>query len=104
MEGATGWENFWKITFPMISPLILVNSVYTIIDSFTSADNELMTLIKNTIFSEVKYGFGSAMAWIYFVLIAVIIAVVGGLPAKNTRICTPEAITISYIPSTASDK
>ncbi len=75
--------NFWKITFPMISPLILVNSVYTIIDSFTSADNELMTLIKNTIFSEVKYGFGSAMAWIYFVLIAVIIAVVGGLISRK---------------------
>lgn len=83
MEGATGWENFWKITFPMISPLILVNSVYTIIDSFTSADNELMTLIKKTIFSDVKYGFGSAMAWIYFLLIAVVIAVVGGLIGRK---------------------
>ena len=50
MEGATGWENFWKITFPMISPLILVNSVYTIIDSFTSSNNELMGKIKDTIF------------------------------------------------------
>ena len=83
MEGATAWENFWKITFPMISPLILVNSVYTIIDSFTSADNELMTLIKKTIFSDVKYGFGSAMAWIYFLLITVIIAVVGGLISRK---------------------
>lgn len=83
MEGATGWENFWKITFPMISPLILVNAIYTIIDSFTSANNELMTEIKTTIFSQVKYGYGSAMAWIYFLLIAVIILVVGGLIARK---------------------
>lgn len=83
MEGATAWENFWKITFPMISPLILVNSIYTIIDSFTSANNELMTLIKKTIFNEVRYGYGSAMAWIYFLVIAVIISVVGGIIAKR---------------------
>ncbi len=77
MEGATGWENFWKITFPMISPLILVNSLYTIIDSFTSASNEMMTIIKTTIFNDVKYGFGSAMAWIYFIVITVILIIVG---------------------------
>ena len=83
MEGATAWENFWKITFPMISPLILVNSIYTIIDSFTSANNELMQTIKNTIFSDVKYGYGSAMAWIYFLIITVIICIVGGIIGKR---------------------
>ncbi len=83
MEGATAWENFWKITFPMISPLILVNTIYTIIDSFTSANNELMTTIKKTIFGEVKYGYGSAMSWIYFLVIAVIISVVSAVIAKR---------------------
>lgn len=83
MEGATGWESFWKITFPMISPLILVNSIYTIIDSFTSANNELMVSIRNIIFSDVKYGLGSAMAWIYFLTIIVIILVVGGMISKH---------------------
>jgi len=83
MEGATGWENFWKITFPMISPLILVNSLYTIIDSFTSAGNEMMSTIKNTIFAEVKYGYGSAMAWIYFLTIAIILVIVGNIISKK---------------------
>lgn len=77
MEGATSWENFWKITFPMISPLILVNSIYTIIDAFTSSTNGMMTKIKDTIFHDVKYGFGSAMAWIYFLAIAIIVLIVG---------------------------
>ena len=83
MEGATAWENFWKITFPMISPLILVNSVYTIIDAFTSETNAIMVDIKETIFGEVKYGLGSAMAWIYFICIAVILLIVGMLISRK---------------------
>ena len=83
MEGATAWENFWKITFPMISPIILVNSVYTIIDLFTNETNEMMKNIKSTIFNDIKYGYGSAMAWIYFVCIAVILLIVGGLISRK---------------------
>jgi len=83
MEGATQWENFWKITFPMISPLILVNSVYTVVDLFTNDNNEMMAEIKRTIFNEIDYGYGSAMAWIYFVCIALIIAVLGGVISKH---------------------
>lgn len=83
MEGATAWENFWKITFPMVSPIILVNSIYTIIDLFTNETNEMMQEIKTTIFTEIKYGYGSAMAWIYFICIAVILAIVGGLISRK---------------------
>ena len=67
----------------MISPLILVNSIYTIIDSFTSETNEIMKDIKNTIFGEVKYGLGSAMAWIYFVCIGIILLIVGGIISRH---------------------
>ena len=28
VEGATGWENFWMITLPLLSPLILTNGLY----------------------------------------------------------------------------
>ena len=38
IDGASGWETFWKITLPMVSPMILVNTIYTIIDSFTASD------------------------------------------------------------------
>ncbi len=82
MEGATQWESFWKITLPMISPLILVNSVYTVIDLFTNENNEMMTEIKYTIFNEIDYGYGSAMAWIYFICIAVILVIVGSLISR----------------------
>lgn len=73
MEGATGYEAFWKITFPMVSPLILVNMIYTIIDSF--ARNDMTELIRVTGFTNLNFGLSSAMAWMYFLMIAIILAV-----------------------------
>lgn len=75
MEGATAWENFWKITFPMVSPLFIVNLIYTVINTFTSSNNEVMALIQQTIFTQVQFGFGSAMAWIYLLGIAIMLGV-----------------------------
>ncbi|MBO9597299.1 MAG: sugar ABC transporter permease [Cohnella sp.] len=73
IEGATGYEAFWKITFPMVSPLILTNLVYTIIDSFMN--NAITQMIDTTAFQTLDFGLSSAMSWIYFGLIAVILAV-----------------------------
>ena len=78
MDGATGWETFWKITFPMISPMILVNTIYTVIDSFTSESNVVMTYI-NKVYNEGTLRpreLSSAMSWIYFLLVLVLIGLV----------------------------
>ena len=77
IDGATAWETFWKITFPMISPMILVNSVYTVIDSFTSADNQVMSFV--TSYYEQSNVVSSAMSWIYFAIVIVIVAVVASI-------------------------
>ena len=77
IDGATGWETFWKITFPMISPMILVNAVYTIIDSFTRSSNITMNFIKNA--SDFDTSQSSAMYWIYFMSVILIIAAVAGV-------------------------
>lgn len=76
IEGATGWEAFWKITFPIISPLILLNLVYSIIDSFTNPFNELILLIHKVGISQGKAGIASAMAWVYTAVTTVIILIV----------------------------
>lgn len=83
IEGATAWETFWKITFPMVSSLILVNLIYSIIDFFVRSDNEVMQHIKETMTAQVEYGRSSAMAWTYFALIAVIIAIVSASISKR---------------------
>lgn len=76
IDGATAWETFWKITFPMVSPMILVNLIYTVIDSFTASSNRVMVLIAAT-FGQAKLSLSSAMAWIYFLVVIVIVAVFG---------------------------
>ncbi len=77
MEGATAWETFWKITFPMISPMILVNAIYTVIDSFTSQSNQVMSYIDD-VYLNASGGrvLSSAMSWIYFVLVILLLGLV----------------------------
>jgi len=79
IEGASAWETFWKITFPMISPMILVNAVYTVIDSFTSQSNAVMIAINNRYTQSGGNVVSAAMSWVYFLLVMVLIAVVAGL-------------------------
>ena len=79
IEGATGWETFWKITFPMISPMILVNAVYTIIDSFTRNNNPVMSFLNA---SKADFGQRVAMSWIYFLIVVLIIAVVAAVASS----------------------
>ena len=78
VDGATAWETFWKITFPMISPMILVNAVYTVIDSFTVNSNVVMSFI-NRIYEKEGRVLSSAMSWIYFLLVVGIIAIVAAV-------------------------
>lgn len=75
IEGCTRWESLWKITFPMISPLFLVNWIYTIIDFCMRSDNKVMEKISKTMIVDLNYGFASSMAWVYFGIVIVIIAI-----------------------------
>ena len=76
IEGATGWEVFWKVTFPNVAPIIVVNLVYTVIDSITDGSNKLMTTINNTAFSKMKYSLASLEAWLFFIILLIIIGLV----------------------------
>ncbi len=75
VEGATGWERFWLITFPLLTPLLLVNVVYTFVDVFTASDNAVMEQIYSTAFAGEGYSVSSAMAWFYFLLVGLLLAV-----------------------------
>ena len=78
IEGASGWETFWKITFPMISPMILVNAVYTVIDSFTRSNNPAMSFIAKYPEAEVSL----AMSWMYFLIVMLIIGVIAAIASS----------------------
>ena len=79
VEGATGWETFWKITFPMISPMILVNAIYTIIDAFTRSKSVMMVYLSE---SNLDVHLETAMSWIYFLVVMLILAVIAGIASS----------------------
>ena len=76
IEGANSWEEFWFITFPMLSNVLVVTTFYTIIDIFTNADNEVMELAYNLVLKQQNYDQSSAMLWAYFSIVGIVVALV----------------------------
>ena len=84
VEGANAWEKFWMITFPMVMPMILVNVIYSIVDTFISESNLVMTYVYELSFKNFNFGLSSAICWIYFAVIAAILAIVFAVINKRT--------------------
>lgn len=82
IEGATGYETFWKVTFPMVMPHIITNLVYTIIDRF--ARSEVVDLAYKTTFKEFLYGQGAAMSVVSTAVVGLILIIVVGIIQKRT--------------------
>jgi ABC-type sugar transport system permease subunit len=82
IEGATGYETFWKVTFPMVMPHIITNVVYTIVDSFT--DSAVVDLAHDTMFKTFNWGLGSAFTIISTIVTCAILGIVVFLLQKRT--------------------
>ena len=82
VEGATAWESFWFVTFPMIGPFLLVNVVYTIIDCFTDSTNSVMMKIADHV-SSIQYAEASSLSMTYFVLIMAVVVIVYAIANKR---------------------
>jgi ABC-type sugar transport system permease subunit len=88
IEGTTKYEAFWKVTLPMISPMILLSTVYTIIDLFsrhqTTVDGTTHVFFTriNTIGFGGNFGVASAMVLVYIVACLLIIGLVTYLFSK----------------------
>lgn len=75
IEGATGWESFWKITLPMISPMIILNLIYTIIDGFMDYTQRMMGYIAS-MQQNLKLEYAASLSWIYFIMVFVVVIIV----------------------------
>lgn len=76
VEGATAWEKFWFVTFPMMSQVFLVTVAYTIIDIMTTSSNPVIKQTNEMIINQQNYSQSAAMLWIYFPIIGIIIGIV----------------------------
>ena len=75
IEGATAWEIFWKITFVMISPTLIMTILYSIIDYFTDYSNKIMRMIVDYV-SQGRYEYSTTISIIYFAIVMVIIMLI----------------------------
>lgn len=83
VEGATKWEEFWKITFPILTPSLLVCVVYTVISTFTNPVYGILDYIQTKGFSNAQLGFAAALSWIYFLIVLVVLGIVTAIIAKR---------------------
>ncbi|MBQ7775430.1 MAG: sugar ABC transporter permease [Lachnospiraceae bacterium] len=82
IEGATGYETFWKVTFPMVMPHIITNVVYTIVDSFT--ESEVVELAYDVAFDQFNYGLSSVFSLVSTIITCIILVAVCGWISKKT--------------------
>lgn len=81
IEGATPYESFWKITFPMVSPLILTNVVYTIVDLYSQSD--IVDVEMTTAFTSLNFGLSAAMSVVSSAVVCAVLGIVGSLIARR---------------------
>lgn len=84
IEGCGKWELFWKITFPMISPQILINLVYTIADAGFRG-NVLTEYVHGLAYGGNQYSLAMAMNMIYLVCLAIILSIIMSLLIRYVK-------------------
>lgn len=82
-DGATPWEMFWKITFPLMTPVLLLNGIFTLVDSFADMRNNVMRYIQKVAFTDIEFGYAAALGWIYFVFVFLLIVLIFTLTHKR---------------------
>ena len=76
VDSADGWESFWLVTLPMLAPMIQLNLVYTVLATFSMADNEVLEFIQWLAFESGDahgYEYSCAVSWIYCVFVLLVV-------------------------------
>ncbi len=74
VEGANKWEEFWYVTFPMLSGTTMLVMVFTAIEIFTDSGNKVMTYGFNAMRQNMWWQ-GPTILWVYFALVGAILGV-----------------------------
>jgi multiple sugar transport system permease protein len=84
VDGASGWQRFWRITVPLMKPAILVALLFRTLDSFRIFDNiyiltggnngtgSVSILGWDNLFIALNLGIGSAISILIFICVAII--------------------------------
>ncbi len=74
MDGASGWNKFWKVTLPSIKVAININILYLVVQMSTLDSNPVAQQIKDNMFDTDRgLGYSSGQAWVYLIVLFLII-------------------------------
>lgn len=82
VEGSTPWQTFWLVTFPLISPFLLLNTFYTVIDYFTDYSNPVMSRVTDY-FEKLNYSYSATLALVYFLIVGAVVGLIGLLMSRR---------------------
>ena len=82
LEGCTAWESFWKITFPLMSPMIFMNLIYSIIDFSTTSTNPVIQLV-NAQTANMNFGYAAGLTWMYLLVVLAVVGMVYWLLSRR---------------------
>ena len=88
IEGCSKWESFWKITFPMLSPQIAVNLIYTIV--MVGQGSDALTYANHLGTSGGNYGLSNAMSVLYFLTLLIVLGAVFGIMGRFSGMSSME--------------
>ncbi len=77
VEGCDGWSIFWKITFPIVSPQLVVCAVYTVVDAYTSVNNTVATYAQTMSRQPSGFGYAAVLNFIYFAIVGIVLGLAG---------------------------
>jgi ABC-type sugar transport system permease subunit len=80
IEGATGYETFWKVTVAMVSPMIFTCTIYTLADLFMRSD--IVDLVYTIGFKQSRHGMAAAMSCVFVLMNVLVIAIAALLIRK----------------------
>lgn len=81
MEGATKWETFWKITFPLLTPSMLLCLIYSVIDYFNKSTNSIVVMIEENMIARLDYA--CTQSWAYAVMIFIIVLIINAIVSRK---------------------
>lgn len=86
IDGASAWESFWKITLPSLSTTTVIIAIYTIISLSHFSENKVIRYIYGQTYTvEGGFGYASAMSFIYFGVLVLLLAIVFLMLSSRSR-------------------
>ena len=84
VEGANKWEEFWFLTIPMLSNVLILVIIFVSLDLFTAESNSVINQAYDFMRSQAIYDTSAAMLWLYFAIASLL---TGGILFAYNKLC-----------------